>query len=115
MGSKKQKVRFPISFKLIAIVSILVVAALGVITGLVSYIISNDTQVTQESYNLTINSRSASEAFNKINSVRSNTFLLLDMLNSIGSSEGIGRQTPSLFFERIQILQQSSYQEKKSS
>ena len=100
MGSKKQKVRFPISFKLIAIVSILVVAALGVITGLVSYIISNDTQVTQESYNLTINSRSASEAFNKINSVRSNTFLLLDMLNSIGSSEGIGRQTTSLFFER---------------
>jgi adenylate cyclase len=91
MGSKKQKVRFPISVKLIVIVSILVVTALGVITGLVSYIISNDTQVTQESYNLTINSRSAAEAFNMINSVRSNTFLLLDMLNSIGSSEGIGR------------------------
>lgn len=63
MGSKKQKVRFPISVKLIVIVSILVVTALGVITGLVSYFISNDTQVTQESYNLTINSRSAAEAF----------------------------------------------------
>lgn len=100
MSRHKQKVRFPISFKLIAIVSILVVTALGIITGLVSYVISNDTQVTQESYNLTINSRSASEVFNKVNSVRSNTFLLLDMLNSLGSTEGIGRQTTNLFFER---------------
>lgn len=96
----KQKVRFPISFKLIAIVSILVVTALGIITGLVSYVISNDTQVTQEAYNLTINTRSATESFNKLNSIRSNTFLLLDMLNSLESSEGIGQQTTNLFFER---------------
>lgn len=50
------KVKRPIGVKLILIISLLVIFAMGVITVLVSYFISKDTRINAEDNNLTINS-----------------------------------------------------------
>ncbi len=90
---------YPIGFKLVTIITLLLLISLGTITILVSVMVSSDVQITAESNNLTVNSRSASEADNQLNTIRSNVFLLLDMLNTAGSSEAVIRQTSESFFD----------------
>lgn len=55
----KQRVKVPISFKLVMIFSILVIVVLGVTTYMVSTLVRNDEQQKAEENNLTINSRTA--------------------------------------------------------
>jgi adenylate cyclase len=69
--------------------------------------VSSDVRLTAEDNNLTVNKRSADEANNFLDTIRSNVFLLLDMQNAmsdmrnaIDASSDIFRQTSENFFSR---------------
>ena len=96
------RVRYAIGFKLALIMGATVIIALGVLTFMVNYIMSQNNRVTAEDNNLTLNTRSASAAENELSTIRSNVFQLLDLVNVIGSSRGsaVYRQAQSFFFER---------------
>jgi adenylate cyclase len=98
------KVKRPIGAKLIAIITILVLVSLGVITALVSILVSSDVRVTAEENNFTINKRSAAEAEIILGMVRSSSLVLLDTLNAAGSSAALSRQASGFFFERNQDI-----------
>ena len=57
------KVRHPIGVKLIAIISTIVLVALGGVTYAVSYFVTSDVRNNAEENNLTINSRTAADRF----------------------------------------------------
>ena len=61
------RIPHPIGAKLIAIISAMVVIALGGVTYLVSYFVSQDVRTSAEENNLAINSRTASDTENRIN------------------------------------------------
>ncbi len=99
------RIKYSIGFKLILIISVIVIVSLGALTGLVSYFVGSDVRVTAEQNNHTVNTRSASATESFLTTLRSNVFLLLDMLNAGGSAGSAGvlsRQTTAMFFERNQ-------------
>ena len=100
MADKSPKTKHTISAKLISITSLIVVAALGIITTLVSYYVTNDVRINAEENNLTINSRSAADIENRLESIHSNVYLLLDMIDASGSEGNLSRQATAFFFER---------------
>ncbi|MBO7174706.1 MAG: adenylate/guanylate cyclase domain-containing protein, partial [Spirochaetaceae bacterium] len=97
-----QKIKFSIGFKLICIITVLVLISLGAVTYMVSYFVGDETKRTAEENNHTLNSRSAVSAESELTTIRSNSFLLLDMLSSAGNSNAIARQATTFFFERNQ-------------
>jgi adenylate cyclase len=56
------KVKFPITIKLVAIVTVFLLVALGSITFLVSFLVSSDVQLTAEDNNFSINRRTSDAA-----------------------------------------------------
>lgn len=103
-NGSERSVRFPISMKLITIISVLVITVLGIVTFLISWFIRADVRLTAEENNHSINSRSAFEAEYELDTVRSNAFLLLDLLDAVGSSGTLARQASAFFFERNQDI-----------
>jgi adenylate cyclase len=101
-GQNTAKIRYPIGLKLVVIITILLLFSLSLITSLVSVMVSNDVRITAEDNNLNINSRSAAEAENSLNSIRSNALVLLDTLAAAGNSPILSRQAAAFFFERNQ-------------
>jgi adenylate cyclase len=101
-GQKAVRIRYPIGLKLVVIISILLLFSLTLITVLVSVMVSNDVRITAEDNNFNINNRSAAEAENTLNSIRSNTLVLLDTLAAAGNSPALSRQAAAFFFERNQ-------------
>ncbi|GHV84712.1 adenylate/guanylate cyclase domain-containing protein [Spirochaetia bacterium] len=95
-----QAVRFSIGFKLVTIITILVLFSLGIITFLVSMMVSQDVRLTAEDNNFTVNQRSAAAAETAINGIHSNALVLLDILNTTGSDLTI--KTAEFFFARNQ-------------
>ena len=100
----QEKVRFPISIKLVAIISILIVLALGIITGLVIWFSSEDVQITAEQNNRTVNAQTASAVENELASVRANAFLLLDIINATEISSGFAKRAAAFYFERNPLI-----------
>src|SRR5574344_112367 len=80
MKEKKQKVKFPISFKLILIFTILIVAVLGLTTYMVSTLVRSDEQVKAEENNHTINSRTAETVGNTFVTMQNNAAGLFNTL-----------------------------------
>ena len=103
-GTIQEKVRFPISIKLVAIISILIVLALGIITGLVIWFSSEDVQITAEQNNRTVNAQTASAVENELASVRANAFLLLDIINATEISSGFAKRAAAFYFERNPLI-----------
>jgi adenylate cyclase len=101
-GQSAARIRYPIGLKLVVIISILILLSLSLITSLVSVMVSSDVRITAEDNNLNINSRSAAEAENTLNSIRSNALVLLDTLAAAGYSPELSRQAAAFFFERNQ-------------
>lgn len=101
---KNDRVKFPIGVKLVVIISILVIISLSTITFLVSTFVGSDVQLTAEETNHTVNTRSANSAETELNTIRSNAFLLLDMINASGSTSGLSRQVAAFFFDRNQNI-----------
>lgn len=87
--------------KLAFIIGAVVLLSLGAVTLLNSHFIGQDVQITAENSNLSTNTRGAGIVEDKLSTIRSNTFQLLDLTNVFGSSEAaIRRQAEAFFFER---------------
>ena len=101
-GTKLKKVTFPIGVKLAIIIGTLVFVSLMTVTFLNSYFVGEDVKITAEDSNLTLNTRSAETVQDKINTIRSNTFQLLDLVNIVsgGRTAALARQAEQFFFER---------------
>lgn len=99
-------VKFPLGVKLAIIIGTIVLVSLGCVTFLNSHFIGQDVQITAENNNLTINSRSAGTVEDKISTIRSNVFQLLDLLNVVGGGRAasLARQAEAFFFERNQDI-----------
>jgi adenylate cyclase len=100
------KVRFPISVKLVMIISLISLVSLGAITALVSYMITQDVRLTAEENNFNINRRSAAEAEEILTGVRSGAAVLLNTIEALGnqglspgSAEDLARSAASFFFD----------------
>lgn len=110
MGNKhmdiKAQVKFPLGVKLAIIIGTIVLVSLGCVTFLNSHFIGQDVKITAENNNLTINSRSAGTVDDRLSTVRSNVFQLLDLMNVVsgGRSSSLARQAETFFFERNQDI-----------
>ena len=100
------QVKFPLGVKLAIIIGTIVLLSLGCVTFLNSHFIGQDVQITAENNNLTINSRSAGTVEDKLSTIRSNVFQLLDLLNVVGGgrSASLAHQAEAFFFERNQDI-----------
>jgi adenylate cyclase len=96
------KVRFSIGFKLVTIITILMLLSLGAITVLVSIMVSHDVRVTAEDNNFTVNQRSAAEAESNLSTIRSNALVLLETISAAG--QDFSQQAAGFFFERNQDI-----------
>lgn len=110
MGNKhtdiQVQVKFPLGVKLAIIIGTIVLVSLGCVTFLNSHFIGQDVKITAENNNLTINSRSAGTVDDRLSTVRSNVFQLLDLMNVVsgGRSSSLARQAEAFFFERNQDI-----------
>ncbi len=95
-----ERVRHPIGVKLIAIISMIVLVALGGVTYAVSYFVTADVRNNAEENNLTINSRTASDTENRINSAISSVAMFIDLLNAAGNNTTEIKSMQNLFFDR---------------
>jgi len=96
---KFSKVLFPIGFKLVTIITILMLLSLGALTILVSIMVSQDVRVTAEDNNYTVNRRSAAEAETALSTIRSNAYVLLETVNAAADPE-LSQKAAGFFFER---------------
>ncbi|MDR0878528.1 MAG: HAMP domain-containing protein [Treponema sp.] len=98
------KVKYPIGAKLVFIITVLLLLSLGVITILVSVMVSSDVRVTAEDNNFTINQRSAAEAENSLKVTVSTSLALLDTLDAVGKDSPAAGQAAAFFFDRNQDI-----------
>ena len=96
----QERVKFPIAVKLVMMISILLIIALGTITLLVTWFGSEDVRITAEENNRTVNAQAASSVENELSSIRANAFLLLDLINTAESSSSFAKQAAAFYFER---------------
>ena len=89
MKQKQTHVRFPIGAKLVIIISILLLAALGAVILLVSVLSTQEVQRTAEDNNFTVNHRAASQAEGSFNSIQAAVLLYLEMIDLV--SPGFNR------------------------
>jgi adenylate cyclase len=101
-GSRDNKVRFSIGFKLVTIITILMLLSLGAITVLVSILVSEDVRVTAEDNNFMINQRSAAEAESDLSTIQSNALVLLETINA--AEPDFSEQAAGFYFERNQDI-----------
>lgn len=94
--SEDKKIFFKtsIGFKLVTIISLLVIISMGTITALVSYFVTADTRVNAEENNLTINKRASADCQYRLESVINASALLFDL--GTGNKSELTRS----FFER---------------
>lgn len=99
-------VKFPIGVKLALIIGFIVLVSLGTVTYLNSHFVGEDVKITAENNNLSTNTRAASTLEDKISTIRSNVFQLLDLLNVVsgGRTAALARQAEAFFFERNQDI-----------
>ena len=95
-----ERVKHPIGVKLIAIISTIVLVALGGVTYAVSYFVTADVRNNAEENNLTINSRTASDTENRITSALSSVAMFMDLLNTAGNNTTEQKSMENLFFTR---------------
>ena len=98
--NQSEKVKHPIGVKLIAIITMIVLVALGGVTYAVSYFVTADVRNNAEENNLTINSRTASDTENRITSALSSVAMFIDLLNNAGENTTEIQSMENLFFQR---------------
>jgi adenylate cyclase len=98
------RVKYPIGFKLVTIITILLLISLGAISFLVSMMVSQDIQITAEENNFTLNQRSASEAEIALSTLKAGVLVLLDTISAAGSQPALIRQASAFYYERNQDI-----------
>jgi len=96
---QNSKIRRPIGEKLVVIISILLMSSVGLVTYAVSFFMSRDTRANAEENNLAINSRTAADTENRINSAVSSVTMFLDLVSN-SSSDSETKAVEKLFFDR---------------
>jgi len=102
-GTEQQvqdKVRFPIRAKLITIISIIVIFALGTSTALVSYIVSDTLKSSAENNNLEANRRAAEEAENALTNIRTVSGQFLYTINALEAQSASVQEAADFFFNQ---------------
>lgn len=97
---KKESKRTYIGWKLVGIISCMVVLSLSLITFLVSYFISYDTRINAEENNLTINNRAAADCESRFSSIMSAVGMFYDQLDFSGRGESANKENAARFFNR---------------
>ncbi|GHV70069.1 adenylate/guanylate cyclase domain-containing protein [Spirochaetia bacterium] len=90
------KIKFPISFKLVFIVTTILLLSLGLITSLVSFMVSRDVRLSAEDTNFTINKQMAAMADTILSMTQSNTFMLIHSMEN----NDVSLQENDFFFEQ---------------
>ncbi len=100
--TKQNKVKVPISLKLVSIFSVLVIVILVLITSMVSTIVRDDERKKAEENNLTINTRSAQTIENSILNAQANANGFFNTLLLLESNEDYERRAELLFEDYCQ-------------
>nr|MCR5172257.1 adenylate/guanylate cyclase domain-containing protein [Treponema sp.] len=103
-GLHNQKVKSPIGRKLIFIISLVIIIALGGVTYLVSYFTTQDVRISAEENNLVINSRTAGDTESRIENISSSIGMLLDLLKTTNNNETEIKSVEALFFDHNQDI-----------
>ena len=98
--SQKIRVMFPIGVKLVLIISILLLASLGIVILMVSILSTQEVQKTAEDNNFTVNQRAASQAEDSINSVQAAVLLYLEMTDWVSPAFNRSPEMERFFFSR---------------
>lgn len=93
----KQRVKVPISLKLVTIFSILVIVVLGLTTYMVSTLVRNDEQQKAEENNYTINARTAETVQTLILNEQTNATGFLNSLQMISSDSNYELKATAVF------------------
>jgi adenylate cyclase len=93
------KIKFPISAKLIIIISLIVIVSLGSITALVSWLVQTDLRITAEENNFETNRRSAIEAETLLENTRSNSRILIQSISALGSQTAAVKEMTDFFWK----------------
>jgi len=93
-------IKFSIGAKLVTIIVILVLLSLGAITFLVSYMDRRDLELSSEENNFELNRRTAAEAEYTLAGARSNSQVLVQIINAAGVESSLARQAAEFFFEQ---------------
>ena len=103
---ESEQVKFPIGVKLAIIIGFIVLVSLGSVTFLNSHFVGQDVKITAENQNLSINTSNASIVEDKLSTVRSNVFQLLDLVSVVtgGRNSAFAKQAELFFFERNQDI-----------
>jgi adenylate cyclase len=103
MGTQK-KVKFPIGVKLSLIISLLLALSLGVITVLVSYLVSADVRLTAENNNWTMNRWSADAAETILSAYKAKSLLLIRNMDALASGSWSREDTFARLSDRFFLL-----------
>lgn len=101
-SGNEKKVKFPIGLKLAIIIGSVVLVSLLSVTFLNSYFVGQDVKNTAEENNLSVNVRAASTIEDKLFTIRSNVYQILDLINVVsgGRNAALAKQAEAFFFER---------------
>lgn len=103
--ARSEKVRHPIGAKLIGIITLIVLIAMGTVTAIVSYFITQDVRINAEENNRTINNSATSDCESRINSGISAARMFIDLLSTSGGTEEEITSLKEMFFERhVEII-----------
>ena len=91
---------FPISVKLVTIVTLIVLVSLGSITALVSWLVRQDLRIAAEENNFEANRRSAAEAESLLSKIRSDTLMLMYTITSVGTETSLAKNNAAYFFRQ---------------
>lgn len=98
--AQENRIRNPIGLKMIGIISVLLLTAVGGITYIVSYFMTGDIRTNAEENNLAINSRTAASVEAYIDTTVSGVGMFLDLLKTAGENDAETRAMMTMFFAR---------------
>lgn len=95
-----RRVHFPLVFKMIALISAIVVTSTGIVTGLSSWFFSEDSRARAEDNALTLSQVVAAQMESEITAVYTGAYSLLDTLRESSGTPAVGRAAISNYFLR---------------
>ncbi|MDE5799180.1 MAG: hypothetical protein K2H73_09245 [Treponemataceae bacterium] len=98
--AQENRIRNPIGLKMIVIISVLLLTAVGGITYIVSFFMTGDIRTNAEENNLAINSRTAASVEAYIDTAVSGVGMFLDLLKTAGENDAESRAMMTMFFAR---------------
>ena len=91
---------FSIGFKLVSIVTLIVLLSLGSITVLVSWLVRQDLQISAEDANFETNRRSAQEAEDTLSKMRSDALIFIHTIANAGDHDNFSQLSTNYFFRQ---------------